>query len=75
MNGMESDGKLEVSIGLRSVAVRLADISGVTLGALLELPTGACLLLMQEISAETLCELIRFEFPGFNSISQIELPN
>jgi hypothetical protein len=47
---------------------------GVTLGALLELPREG-LLLMQKISAETLCKPIRFEFSGFNSISQFALPN
>ena len=54
------------------------DISGVTFGvtlvALLELPREG-LLLMQKISAETLCKPIRFEFPGFNSISQFALSN
>ena len=46
----------------------------VTLGALLELPREG-LLLMQKIGAETLCKPVRFEFPGFNSISQFALPN
>ena len=48
---------------------------GVTLGALLELPPGGSAFDAKKISAETLCKPIRFEFPGFNSISQFALSN
>src|SRR5882757_8738881 len=37
--------------------------------------TPVVVLLMQKISAETLCKPITFAFPGFNSIPQFALPN
>ena len=50
------------------------DISGVTLGVLLELPP-VTRRLMSKISAKAACNPLEFVFPDLNSISYPALPN